>query len=82
MSRQHGQPSTFLKTRLTPREQEVAKLLAQGKPQREIARQLVISRRTAYVHVQRIKEKVGAQTWLEAAVLLAKQEVVSRNKPD
>jgi DNA-binding CsgD family transcriptional regulator len=62
--------STLLSTRLTPREREVAGLLAQGKPQREIARQLVISRRTAYVHVQHIKEKVGARTAMEAAVIL------------
>jgi DNA-binding CsgD family transcriptional regulator len=66
---------------LTPREREVAGLLAQGKPQREIARELVISRRTAYVHVQRIKEKVGAKTVMEAAVLLAHQGN-SRGKPE
>jgi two-component system, NarL family, response regulator LiaR len=71
MCGQHDHPSTALRKRLTPREQEVAGLLAQGKPQYEIAKQLVISRRTAYVHVQRIKEKVSVKTLLEAAILLA-----------
>jgi DNA-binding NarL/FixJ family response regulator len=59
------------KNQLTPREREVAGLLAQGKPQREIARELVISRRTAYVHVRRVCEKVGARSLIEAAILLA-----------
>jgi DNA-binding CsgD family transcriptional regulator len=59
------------KNQLTPREREVAGLLAQGKPQREIARELVISRRTAYVHVRRVCEKVGARSIIEAAILLA-----------
>jgi DNA-binding CsgD family transcriptional regulator len=58
--------------RLTPREQEVAGLLAEGKAQREIAQQLVISRRTAYIHVRRVMRKVGARTVLEAAIRLAR----------
>jgi DNA-binding CsgD family transcriptional regulator len=62
--------------RLTPREREVANLLAQGKPQREIARALVISRRTAYVHVRRVCEKIGVRTVLEAAVRLAGRQKV------
>lgn len=61
------------KVRLTPREREVAGLLAQGKAQREIAERLVISRRTAYVHVQRIKEKVGARTVFELISVLVRQ---------
>jgi len=60
--------------KLTPREREVAGLLAQGKPQREIARQLVISRRTVYVHVRRVVAKVGARSVMEAAVVLAREE--------
>lgn len=61
--------------RLTPREREVANLLAQGKAQREIAERLVISRRTAYVHVRRVCEKVGARTVMEAAVMLAQRSL-------
>jgi two-component system, NarL family, response regulator LiaR len=71
------QPAPSLRIRLTQREQEVAGLLAQGKPQREIAKQLVISRRTAYVHVRRVCEKVGARSVMEAAVMLARDETAS-----
>jgi two-component system, NarL family, nitrate/nitrite response regulator NarL len=63
------------KNRLTPREREVASLLAQGKPQREIARELVISRRTAYVHVRRVVEKVGARSVMEAVVRLVQDRL-------
>ncbi|RIK35861.1 MAG: helix-turn-helix transcriptional regulator [Chloroflexi bacterium] len=62
------------KNQLTPREREVAGLLAQSKPQREIARELVISRRTAYVHVRRVCEKVGVKTVMEAVVVLAREQ--------
>jgi DNA-binding CsgD family transcriptional regulator len=55
---------------LTPREQQVAQMLAQGKPQREIARQLVISRHTAYVHVRNVRAKLGVGSAFEAAVRL------------
>jgi two-component system, NarL family, nitrate/nitrite response regulator NarL len=63
------------KNQLTPREREVAGLLAQGKPQREIARELVISRRTAYVHVRRVVEKVGARSVMEAVVRLVQDRL-------
>jgi DNA-binding CsgD family transcriptional regulator len=68
----NGRTSTTLSTRLTPREREVAGLLAQDKAQCEIARELVISRRTAYVHVRRVVEKVGARSVMEAVVVLAR----------
>jgi DNA-binding NarL/FixJ family response regulator len=77
MGERNEHPMSSLRTRLTPREQEVAGLLAQGTPQHEIARQLVISRRTAYVHVRRVCEKVGARSVLEAAVLLARDGTAS-----
>jgi DNA-binding CsgD family transcriptional regulator len=63
------------KNQLTPREREVAGLLAQGKPQREIARELVISRRTAYVHVRRVVEKMGARSVMEAVVRLVQDRL-------
>jgi non-specific serine/threonine protein kinase len=44
---------------LTPREREVAGLLAQGFTNREIAAQLVITERTAESHVQHILDKLG-----------------------
>jgi DNA-binding CsgD family transcriptional regulator len=44
---------------LTPREREVARLVAQGKTSREIADLLVVSERTAEVHVSNILGKLG-----------------------
>ncbi|MFE0201481.1 response regulator transcription factor [[Kitasatospora] papulosa] len=44
---------------LTPREQQVAALLAQGLTDKQIAAQLVVSLRTAQGHVQRILRKLG-----------------------
>jgi DNA-binding NarL/FixJ family response regulator len=44
--------------RLTPLEREVAVLLAQGRSNRQIAQALVISERTAAVHVEHILSKL------------------------
>lgn len=44
---------------LTARERQVAALIAQGKTSREIAEQLVVSERTAEVHVSNILGKLG-----------------------
>jgi len=44
---------------LTPREREVAALIAQGKTSREIADLLVVSERTAETHVSNILSKLG-----------------------
>ena len=54
---------------LTPREAEVLTLLAQGYTNREIAATLVISVRTAGVHVSHILRKLGAPNRLEAAAI-------------
>jgi DNA-binding CsgD family transcriptional regulator/tetratricopeptide (TPR) repeat protein len=47
---------------LSPRETEVAKLVAEGLTNRQIAEQLVISERTAQNHVQHILTKLGFST--------------------
>jgi DNA-binding CsgD family transcriptional regulator/tetratricopeptide (TPR) repeat protein len=54
---------------LTPREAEVLALLARGCTNREIAAALVISVRTAGVHVSHILRKLGAPNRLEAAAI-------------
>jgi DNA-binding NarL/FixJ family response regulator len=56
-------------SRLTPREVEVATLLAQGKSDAEIADLLFISPKTASVHASRIREKLGAESRVEAALM-------------
>jgi DNA-binding CsgD family transcriptional regulator len=54
---------------LTPREAEVLTLLARGYTNREIATTLVISVRTAGVHVSHILRKLGAPNRREAAAI-------------
>ena len=54
---------------LTPREAEVLALVARGYTNREIAAELVISVRTAGVHVSHILHKLGAPNRLEAAAV-------------
>ena len=54
---------------LTPREAEVLTLVARGYTNREIAATLVISVRTASVHVSHILRKLGAPNRLEAAAI-------------
>jgi DNA-binding NarL/FixJ family response regulator len=53
---------------LTPRELEILRLLAQGKSNPQIARELVISRLTAKTHVERIIRKLGVSDRTQAAL--------------
>jgi DNA-binding CsgD family transcriptional regulator len=55
---------------LTPREAEVLSLVARGYTDREIAATLVISVKTASVHVSHILRKLGAPNRLEAAAIM------------
>lgn len=52
---------------LSPREQEVCDLIAQGRTNREIAEMLFISLSTTKVHVKHIFEKLGVRSRAEAA---------------
>ena len=52
---------------LTPREREVAALLAEGLSNSEVARRLYISPRTAAVHVSNILTKLGMSSRTEVA---------------
>jgi DNA-binding NarL/FixJ family response regulator len=56
---------------LTPREREVARLLAEGRSNREIAEQLVITEGTAEVHVKRILSKLGFHSRSQVARWMA-----------
>jgi len=58
---------------LTNREKEVVTLLAQGKSQSIIARQLCISRFTVYNHVKNMRAKTGASSAFELAVQMIRQ---------
>jgi DNA-binding CsgD family transcriptional regulator/tetratricopeptide (TPR) repeat protein len=64
---------------LSPREDEVAKLVADGLTNRQIAARLVISERTAETHVQHILTKLAFTTRSQIAVWSAR---TSRYVPD
>jgi DNA-binding CsgD family transcriptional regulator len=54
---------------LTPREQEILDLVAQGKANKEIAAALGISERTARTHVSHVLRKLGVTSRTQAALL-------------
>ena len=58
---------------LTRREREVAALVAQGLTNKEIAARLVIARRTAEGHVERILTKLGFTNRTQLAAWMAEQ---------
>lgn len=63
--------------RLSPREQEVLRLLADGLDQGEIARELVISPQTARTHIQRVLSKLEVHSRMDAARLAHENGLVA-----
>ena len=61
---------------LTPREQEVLRLLAAGRRQDEIAKRLSISPKTVATHIQRILPKLGARSRAEAVAFAHRDGLV------
>ena len=57
-------------TRLSDREREVAELLLQGMPYRDIGSQLFISAKTVEHHVARIRRRLGAESRSELMSML------------
>jgi ATP/maltotriose-dependent transcriptional regulator MalT len=64
---------TDVGTPLTKRELEVAELIESGLSNREIAERLVISKRTAEGHVERILAKLGFSSRAQVAVWMARR---------
>ncbi|WP_461143782.1 ATP-binding protein [Salinifilum aidingensis] len=60
---------------LTPREREVARLVARGLSNREIAERLVIAKRTSDSHVEHILAKLGFTSRAQIAAWVAEQRV-------
>jgi DNA-binding NarL/FixJ family response regulator len=60
---------------LTPREQDVATLLARGLSTSEIARQLVVFPATVTTHVEHILQKLGFQHRVQIATWAAQQRL-------
>ena len=67
---------TLLTESLTSREQQVLQLLAEGLPNKNIARQLGISEHTVKFHVNAIMNKLGAQSRTEAVVRATRAGVI------
>ena len=63
--------------RLTEREIEVLRLLADGKANKEIARQLRIAEKASKVHVSNILAKLGMQSRTQAALYAAHNGLVA-----
>jgi DNA-binding CsgD family transcriptional regulator len=68
--------------RLTPREREIAGLIAQGLSGPEIARRLVLSIRTVEGHVYRARTKLDAPTRHDLARVVADSVSPHRPCPD
>ena len=66
---------------LTPREREVAALLAEGLSNGEIARRLFISAKTASVHVSNILAKLGMASRAEVAAWAVRSGLVGGAAP-
>jgi two-component system, LuxR family, response regulator FixJ len=67
--------------RLSPREREVARLVAQGLPNKAIARALAISERTVHVHRQRVMEKSQVTSAAQLARLMIRADPSSLDTP-
>ncbi|MGI8577595.1 MAG: response regulator transcription factor [Nocardioidaceae bacterium] len=63
---------------LTPREQEILELVAQGRSNGEIARLLFISAKTVSVHVSNILAKLGARGRTEAAAVARRRGLLPK----
>jgi DNA-binding NarL/FixJ family response regulator len=61
---------------LTTREKEVLVLIAEGRSNKDIARHLVISERTARTHVSHLLTKMGLTSRTQAALLAVKEGLV------
>ncbi|WP_341648720.1 response regulator transcription factor [Thauera humireducens] len=60
--------------RLSPREREVARLVAQGLPNKLVGRELDISEKTVHVHRHHVMEKTGVGSAAELARLMLRAD--------
>jgi DNA-binding NarL/FixJ family response regulator len=67
---------------LTPRELQVARLVAGGRSNKQIAAELVISQRTAEGHVERILAKLGFTSRAQVAAWVAASQPNGKNRSD
>jgi DNA-binding NarL/FixJ family response regulator len=65
-----------LASKLTPRELEVLRMLADGLAQDEIARDLFISPKTVSTHIEHILQKLGVRTRAQAVALAYREDLL------
>ena len=66
--------------KLTARETEVLRMLAEGLEQEEIAGQLFISRRTVGTHIENILRKLGVRSRTQAVALAYREDLVKSSE--
>ncbi len=71
-------PGVALK--LTARETEVLRLLAQGLEQEDIAGQLFITRRTVGTHIENLTRKLGVRSRAQAVALAYREDLVKSSE--
>ena len=67
--------------RLTPREQEVMRLVTQGKSNKEVAAALGVSHRTVEIHRARVMEKMAANSLPELVAMAASVGLSTETEP-
>ena len=60
-------------TDLTPRELEIIQLVIEGKTNKEIAREIFLSKKTVEFHLDHIYSKIGIRTRLMAGIWAIQQ---------
>ncbi|MEU6432647.1 LuxR C-terminal-related transcriptional regulator, partial [Microbispora sp. NPDC046973] len=79
---EHREPVEPEPSPLTPREREIAELIAQGLSNREISSALVISQRTAEGHVERILNKLAFNSRTQIAAWVTARKAGARSRQD
>jgi len=63
---------------LTPREYQVAMLVARGFSNREIARELGVSTGTVKLHMHKVIQKLGVKSRFEAITMILREAAAQR----
>jgi non-specific serine/threonine protein kinase len=71
MTAKDATPDAWTDLPLTPREREIAQLVAVGKTNKDIASELIIAHRTVDTHVENILTKLGFTSRTQIAALVS-----------